>query len=81
MRIFLVLLIIFSTITADARLQYPSTRKADTADSYFGTKIADPYRCPENDNSEETKAFRQRENKVAHGLLEKITFRENFRHS
>jgi len=79
MRNFLVLLIISFTITANAHLQYPSTRKTDTADNYFGTKITDPYCWLEDDNSEETKVWVQEQNKVAYGFLEKIPFREDFK--
>ena len=34
-----------------AQIQYPQTRKVDTADTYFGTQVPDPYRWLEDDNS------------------------------
>ena len=32
-------------------LDYPQTRKTDQLDDYHGTKVADPYRWLEDDNS------------------------------
>ena len=47
----------------------------DTTDNYFGTKITDPYRWLEDDNSEETKQWVEAENKVTFDYLGKIPFR------
>jgi prolyl oligopeptidase len=38
-------------------LQYPANKKTATIDNYFGTKVADPYRWLEDDNSDETRAW------------------------
>ena len=38
-------------------IQYPGTRKDAIVEDHFGTKIADPYRWLEDDNSAETKAW------------------------
>ena len=51
---------------------YPETRKVDTIDTYFGTKVADPYRWLENDNSKETKAWVKAQNKVTFEYLNQI---------
>lgn len=56
--------------------QYPDTRKAATTDAYFGTKVEDPYRWLEDDLSEETKDWVQRQNKVTQDYLSKIPFRD-----
>lgn len=58
------------------RLDYPETRKDTITDNYFGTKVADPYRWLEDDNSEETKAWVNAENKVTFNYLHKIPFRQ-----
>ncbi len=56
-------------------LDYPQTRKGDQVDDYHGTKVADPYRWLEDDNSAETAKWVQAENKVTFGYLEKIPYR------
>jgi prolyl oligopeptidase len=58
-------------------LKYPQAKKVNQVDDYFGTKVADPYRWLEDDNSAETKAWVDEENKVTFSYLDKIPFREN----
>lgn len=58
---------------------YPETRKTDTVDDYFGTKVADPYRWLEDDNSEETKNWVKAQNKVTFGYLEQIASRNKIK--
>lgn len=60
-------------------MEYPKTRKADQIDDYHGTKVADPYRWLEDDNSEETKAWVVGQNKLTQGYLSKIPYRETLR--
>jgi prolyl oligopeptidase len=69
----LALLLPLSTMPAtEPALTYPATRQSDQVDDYHGTKIADPYRWLEDDNSAETKAWVEAQNKVTFGFLEKI---------
>jgi prolyl oligopeptidase len=56
-------------------LQYPVTRKTDQVDTYFGTKVPDPYRWLEDDNSAETAKWVEAENAVTFGYLDKIPYR------
>ena len=64
---------------ADA-LNYPTTRKDESViDDYHGTKVADPYRWLEDDNSEETKAWVKAQNEVTFGFLKGIPKREQIR--
>ncbi len=63
---------------SQAQLQYPNTKKVDTIDIYFGTKVADPYRWLEDDKSKQTKAWVNEQNKISFGLLEKIPYRAKF---
>lgn len=56
-------------------IKYPSSRKVDTVDTYFGVKISDPYRWLEDDNSEETKNWVKEQNVVTEAYLSKIPFR------
>ena len=61
------------------KLNYPLTRKTDTVDTYFGTKIPDPYRWLEDDRSEETGAWVKAQNKVTLDYLATIPFREKLK--
>lgn len=63
---------------AIAQLQYPTARKTDTVDTYFGNKVPDPYRWMEDDKSAETKDWVVAENKVTFGYLDKIPYRAKF---
>ena len=58
---------------------YPETRKSDVVDTYHGTTVADPYRWLEDDNSPETAAWVEAQNKVTFGFLETISKRPAIR--
>jgi len=58
-----------------ARLTYPATKKVDQVDDYFGTKVPDPYRWLENNDSPEVAAWVEAENKVTFAYLDKIPYR------
>jgi prolyl oligopeptidase len=57
-------------------IQYPQTKKGETVDVYFDTKVADPYRWLEDDKSAETGAWVKDQNVVTYDYLSKIPFRE-----
>ena len=63
----------------EAHLVYPAARKSDQVDDYHGVKVADPYRWLEDDNSEETTAWVEAENKVTFAYLSAIPQREEFK--
>jgi prolyl oligopeptidase len=70
-----------STIPAAGQsLNYPVTRKSDQVDDYHGTRVADPYRWLEDDNSAETLAWVQAENEVTFAYLNKISYRAQVKH-
>src|SRR5262245_34810234 len=75
------ILIIFALVIAQSvamaqdPIQYPKTRKVDHVDDYHGTKVTDPYRWLEDDNSTDTAKWVEEENKVTFGYLEKIPYR------
>ncbi|MBF4492174.1 S9 family peptidase [Flavobacterium sp. MR2016-29] len=58
------------------KIQYPETKKGETVDVYFDTKVSDPYRWLEDDKSAETGAWVKAENQVTYGYLDKIPFRD-----
>ena len=74
----LILLAAMTSLSA-AELTYPVTKKGDVVDDYHGTKIADPYRWLEDDNSDETKAWVVAQNKVTHEFLDTIPQRAALR--
>ncbi|MGC4115828.1 MAG: prolyl oligopeptidase family serine peptidase [Myxococcales bacterium] len=57
---------------APAKLAYPETRKDSVVDDYFGTKVSDPYRWLEDDNSQETAAWVKSQNQVTEAYLAAI---------
>lgn len=59
------------------KIQYPDTKKGETVDEYFGTKVNDPYRWLENDTSEATEAWVKKQNEVTFNYLENIPFRDD----
>lgn len=67
---------IFMFLTADShaqtKIEYPQTKRVEQTDDYHGTKVADPFRWLEDDNSAETKAWVEAQNKVTFDYLNQI---------
>ena len=63
-------------LTTAQPIQYPKAAKDKTTDTYFGTKVKDPYRWLENDTSRQTAAWVKAENKVTNDYLSRIPFRQ-----
>ena len=61
------------------QLKYPMTKKTDTIDNYFGTKVPDPYRWLENDTASDVAEWVKAENKVTFDYLNTIPFREKMK--
>jgi prolyl oligopeptidase len=68
--------VLASALLGAQALQYPATRKVNQVDDYHGTRVADPYRWLEDDNSPETAAWVRAENNVTFPYLEEIPFRK-----
>ena len=62
------------SITAQ-QMRYPETRKSDQVDTYFGVRVADPYRWLEDETSTETARWVEAENTVTFAYLDAIPFR------
>ena len=69
------LLLIAFVLQADAQLNYPVTKKADSTQDYHGTVVQDPYRWLEDDWSAETKDWVTAQNKVTFDYLGQISYR------
>ena len=67
-------------VVCDAqRPTYPESRTSDQVDTYFGTKVADPYRWLENESAPETAAWVEAQNKLTFSYLDKIPYRAALR--
>jgi prolyl oligopeptidase len=65
-----------SAMVMAQQLQYPATKKIEHVDTYHGTNVPDPYRWLEDDNSPDTTAWVEAQNKVTFPYLERIPFRQ-----
>lgn len=60
-------------------VNYHTTKKVDTVDTYFDVEVPDPYRWLEDDMSDETGAWVKAQNEVTFGYLDNIPFREELK--
>ena len=59
------------------KLVYPETEIIPVIDNYFGEEISDNYRWLENDMSDKTKDWVERQNNTTFTYLNQIKFRED----
>ncbi len=57
------------------KINYPTSKKVNIVDDYFGTKVPDPYRWLECDTCSDVKEWIERQNKITFDYLNKIPFR------
>ena len=72
---FALLACVLCPAAAAQKLQYPASKKVEHYDTYFGVKVADPYRWLEDENSPETARWVEEQNKVTFAYLDKIPYR------
>ncbi|MES2762402.1 MAG: prolyl oligopeptidase family serine peptidase [Bacteroidota bacterium] len=70
------LLFTASCLNTFGQVGYPETKTVKQTDDYHGVKVDDPYRWLEDDNSAETKAWVESENKTTYQYLSQIPYRE-----
>jgi prolyl oligopeptidase len=61
----------------EMKYKYPKTHKGEVVDTYFDSKVEDPYRWLEDDMSEETAAWVKSQNQVTQTYLKEIPYRES----
>ncbi|MGB7338135.1 MAG: prolyl oligopeptidase family serine peptidase [Phototrophicaceae bacterium] len=61
------------------KLEYPSARKDDVIDDFFGKQVQDPYRWLEDADSEETIAWTQNQADFAEEMLSSLSGHEHFK--
>jgi prolyl oligopeptidase len=64
------------TLMSQNKMQYPTTKKGQVTDTYFDTKVVDPYRWLEDDRSEETGSWVKEQNRLTYDYLSKIPYRD-----
>ena len=75
-------IVIATTVAVEGqsqKLSYPTARRAEVIDDYFGTKVTDPYRWMEELDSKELSDWVAAENKLTFDYLERLPLREHFR--
>ena len=65
--------------TVQEQITYPYSIKSDHQDNYFGTEVADPYHWLENENSDTTAQWVDKQNEVTFAYLDKIPFRKQIK--
>jgi prolyl oligopeptidase len=64
---------------SDSKLTYPESKKGEVVDDYFGTRVPDPYRWLEDENSSDTKTWVEAQNSLTFSYLDKIPYREKLK--
>jgi prolyl oligopeptidase len=62
-----------------SQITYSETKMVKQTDDYHGTKIDDPYRWLEDDNSSETKTWVEKQNITTYQYLSQIPFRNKLK--
>ena len=72
----MVTMVITLSCSQSPNLNYPETRQDAVVDTFYGTPVEDPYRWVEDDNSEETAQWVEKQNEVTFAYLNGLPGRE-----
>ena len=61
------------------RVKYPTSKRGNVSDDYFGTRVADPYRWMEDLNSPQTLAWIKTQNQFTNSYLAQFAMRDSLR--
>lgn len=76
--LFAVAMAMTATTAMAQKLKYPEAPHDNTVDTYFGEKVADPFRPLEDDNSEATAKWVKEENALTRSYLDKMPQRSQY---
>jgi prolyl oligopeptidase len=68
-----------SSVSGPSVLTYPTTKRENIKDIYFGTTVNDPYQWLENDHSEDTKTWIKTQNEFTRKYFTRITCRDEIK--
>lgn len=68
-----------NSTTNNEKMNYPTTKKGDVVDNYFGTPVSDPYRWLEDDKSAETAEWVKKQNEFTFAYLSQIPYRNTIK--
>ena len=68
-----------NSTTNNEKMNYPTTKKGDVVDNYFGTSVPDPYRWLEDDKSAETAEWVKKQNEFTFAYLSQIPYRNTIK--
>jgi len=68
-----------NSTTNNEKMNYPTTKKGDVVDNYFGAPVSDPYRWLEDDKSAETAEWVKKQNEFTFAYLSQIPYRNTIK--
>lgn len=68
-----------NSTTNNEKMNYPTTKKGDVVDNYFGIPVPDPYRWLEDDKSAETAEWVKKQNEFTFAYLSQIPYRNTIK--
>ena len=79
MRIIVAFYLLFGLFSCTTEIKYPVTEKIIVIDTYFDTKVEDPYRWLKHDTSLKVKEWIAKQNELTFSYLDQIPQREKIK--